>query len=178
MEPNEQKPAAGLEALGGMTKQLDGANPSLEEQARAADEKKKATAAAAAREWAQIPRMVGGLLSMIEPQLQQFYTADACMEWGKAMYATAEKYEWKAPSNLPELALFSSTVGFALPTFLLVRARIQELRKAQDGSMLDKLRLWWSERGKKAKAAKAAPGGGGDKLPQESQQLAAEGSAS
>jgi hypothetical protein len=42
MEPNEQKPAAGLEALGGMTKQLDGANPSLEEQARAADEKKKA----------------------------------------------------------------------------------------------------------------------------------------
>jgi hypothetical protein len=157
MDPNEQKPTAGLDALGGMTKQLDGANPSPEDQKRAEAEKEKAKAENGAREWAQIPRMLGGLVCMIEPQLGQFYTASACLEWGKAAHATASKYEWKAPDNLPELALVSSTIGFALPTFLLVRARIQQLRQAQDGSLLDKLRLWWSERAKSKKAKTDKP---------------------
>lgn len=158
MDPQQTKPTAGLEALGGMTKQLDGANPSPEQQAQAEADKAKAAKESGAREWAQIPRMLGGLVCMIEPQLAQFYTAQACMEWGKAAHATAEKYEWKAPDNLPELALVSSTIGFALPTFLLVRARVQQLRQAQDGSLLDKLRLWWSERGKSKKAKADKPG--------------------
>lgn len=140
----------GLEALGGMTAKLDQENrqdtgaDGPKPQSQADKEKSEA----GAKEWAQIPQMLGSLACMIEPELAKFYTWQACLSWGKSAQRTAEKYGWTGPDNMPELTLAASTIGFAIPTFLFLRVRIRQVNQAQNGSVTDRFRLWWAMRGR------------------------------
>jgi hypothetical protein len=86
-----------------------------------------------AESWAQIPKMLGGLLSIALPELKNVYTDGACLEWGSAMAQVAEKYEWDASETMarwaPELALTMSTIPLLLPTIAAVKARKEEGKK-------------------------------------------------
>lgn len=156
---------AGLEALGGMAAEVDADNLGPEAAAAAAAEAEKATAAeSGAREWAAVPMMLGGLACMIAPELRNVYTEKNCLAWGECANQVAEKYNWNSPANMPELGLLACTASLAVPTFFLLRERVEEMRGGTAKGLLAKIGVWWRAR-KAAKAAAAAPDkgeGGGD----------------
>lgn len=100
-----------------------------------------------ARQWSAIPLMIGGALCMAAPELRQVYTEGNCLNWGRAMVPVSQKYGWGGARKLPELSLAIVTLSLALPSFLAVRAAVEEQRAGWVG----KLRAWWLRR----KAAKA-----------------------
>lgn len=156
-----QDTSQGLEALGGMTQATDAANPSMEQQQA---EAQKATEAAdadkSAAEWGRIMYMVGGFASMIEPELKGLYTEQACFEWGQNAHQVAKKYGWDTPKAVPELALIGSTLGFAVPTFFMIRDRIKAIREGKAPSTwLNKVGLWWRTRKVRREVETAAAGG-------------------
>lgn len=132
-----------LGALGSLTTEVDAEHGPTPEQAEAI--KAEADAEAQAKAWAVIPMTVGKVLSMFAPELQAVYTPEACKEWGECMVPVAEKYGWNGPSNLPELGLVISTATMALPTVLIVRMRLANMREAAE-----------AEARKQAKATAAA----------------------
>lgn len=156
MEPNTSGPASGLEALAGMARETDEANPSQEQQQEQQQQQQQATAdEQGAREWGLIPYSIGGLLTMLEPALKEVYTEERCLTWGKHAHGVAKKYGWDGPSNLPEFALVLSTAGFAVPSFFLIRARLEQMRQGGATGLWAKVGVWWRGR-KAAKAARAA----------------------
>ena len=77
--------------------------------------------------WAQIPAMVGGMLTMAMPELQGVYNEAACMQWGTAMHAVATKHGWEAGETMarfgPEIALAVASFPLVVPVVHVVRAR-------------------------------------------------------
>lgn len=82
--------------------------------------------------WALIPEKIGQLLAMAVPELRQVYTEQACKEWGVGMAAVSEKYGWDAQETLlkwaPELMLVSATLPLAIPTYVLISAKLDAIR--------------------------------------------------
>lgn len=149
-----------LEGLGILADEVDAAAPpsaeQLAEQKRAEQAQAEQAAAAdvmeqEARQWGSIAFMVGGALSMAAPELRQVYTDGNCLNWGRAVVPVSQKYGWAGPGKLPELSLAIATLGLAVPSFLAVRAAVEEQRAGWVG----KLRTWWLRR-KAAKAGQAA----------------------
>lgn len=125
-----------LEAMGGTIAGLDDElTPRTPEQQAAED---KAAEAAdpmnQARAWGALAYSVGGMLSIIAPELKSVYTEDACLAWGTAVVPVAEKYGWSGPSNVPELGLLMATVPLALPSFFIVRAKLRAMRAAKEAA--------------------------------------------
>lgn len=85
-----------------------------------------------AQVWAQIPKMFGGLLAMAMPELKAAYNDQACLQWGGAMAAVADKYGWDAAETFsrfgPEIALCCATIPLALPTIAAIRERSKKER--------------------------------------------------
>ena len=166
---SDQNGAVRLEQLAGMAQETDADNPTAEQQQEQAEQAAKETAAdQAARQWGMIMFTVGGFACMIAPELKPVYSEDRCFQWGQHANAVAEKYGWTGPSAMPELALMASTVGFAVPTYLMVSAKLKEAKEGGPSSWVAKLGLWWRTR----RAAKAAPGAAaaGQGVPGGSQQ--------
>ncbi len=99
---------------------------------------------------------VGGMLQMVAPDLKAVYTEDRCFEWGRCADLVAQKRGWNAPTNSPELALLASTVGFVIPSVMMVRQRVQQA-KALEGTLLGRIVNWWRSRKGKKVAAEAKP---------------------
>lgn len=80
-----------------------------------------------AESWAQIPFMVGGLLSMAMPELKEAYTPAACLTWGESMHLVAQKYEWDAAETMskwaPDIGLLMASLPLVLPTIAAIKAR-------------------------------------------------------
>lgn len=151
---------SGLHALGTMTAEIDEANPDPQQaQAKAEEAKAMSEADAQAQSWGMVMFTVGGMATMIAPELRQIYTQERCFEWGQSAYAVAEKHGLKGPGNMPEITLLASTMSFAIPTFFAVR---EKLKEAQEGkgpvTWLNKLGLWWRTRKARAQAAKMKAG--------------------
>jgi hypothetical protein len=88
---------------------------------------------------------IGGVMTLLEPELKPVYAEDRCLVWGQHMNAVADKHGWNAPSASPEIALIGCSMGFAVPTFLMIRQRVTELKEDQAAqkSMLGKIVVWW-----------------------------------
>lgn len=80
--------------------------------------------------WAVIPRTVGSLVCMLAPELQPLYSDERCREWGDAMVPVAQKYGWGGPNVLPELGLIVATGTLAVPTYMVVKAKLAQLKAA------------------------------------------------
>jgi len=122
-----------LEGLGGSISELDEQLTPRTPEEQAAKDKAEAEADPVnqARAWGALAYSVGGMLSIIAPELKSVYTEDACLAWGTAVVPVAEKYGWSGPSNVPELGLLMATVPLALPSFFIVRQKLRDMRKAK-----------------------------------------------
>lgn len=118
-----------LESLGESIAEVDAAGGPTPEQIEA--EKQQAEDEVEAQAWAQVPMMLGSVMSMIAPELKAVYTKEACDAWGVAMVPVAQKYGWNGPSNLPEIGLLITTASLAVPTVVIVRAKIRQMREAE-----------------------------------------------
>lgn len=147
-------PLERLDALGRMAEEVDAANPSPQQQ-QAQDKQAKEEVAldAAAKSWGMIPYSLGGTLAILAPELREVYTEKACYEWGMAAAAVSKKYGWDSPEGMPELALAAATIGFALPSVVIVSGRLKQLREGKVEGWLGKVGVWW--RARKAKKAAA-----------------------
>lgn len=127
-----------LEALGAVTSEVDANGPPTPEQLEA--EKQQAEEVTEAQAWAQVPMMLGGMLAMIAPELQAIYTEENCHRWGERMVPVAQKYGWNGPSNLPEIGLAISTLGMAVPTVIVIRAKLAQMKAAKEAHEAAKAR--------------------------------------
>lgn len=147
-----------LEQLANMTQEADAANPSAEQQQQQAQEIEQATAAdIAAKQWGMLMYTIGGFACMIAPELKPVYAEDRCFAWGQQANNVAEKYGWNGPSAMPELALIASTAGFFVPTWIVIKQKLEQAKAAKDGSIGEKLAAWWQHRKAKRAASQAAP---------------------
>lgn len=117
-----------LGALGRMVDEVDGESPdALAAQAEHAEQ--EATALSEAKAWAQVPFAVGKLLCMLAPELEPVYSEAACQAWGESVVPVAQKYGWSA-SVFPEIALAITTAGFAIPSYMVIRAKMAAMKEA------------------------------------------------
>lgn len=139
-------PTERLNALGGMTSDFEQDNPTPEQaQAQASQAQAQAAALDGARDWGMMMFALGGLVCMAAPELQPIYSEDRCVTWGKHMHQVSEKYGWGSPSNAPEFGLAAASIGFAVPTYLVLAAKIQEAKAAKK-SIMSGLFYWWKHR--------------------------------
>jgi hypothetical protein len=150
-----------LEALGSMTAEVDQANPTPEQQAEQEAEAVAMTESeAAAKSWGMIMFTVGGMATMIAPELRPLYSQERCFEWGQAANAVAEKHGLKGPGNMPEITLLASTLTFAVPTFFAVREKLADARDGKGpATWVSKVGLWWRTRKARKQAAAMAKAG-------------------
>ena len=154
-----------LEALQGMTDEVDAMNPSPEAAAAAAAQADAANAQdAGAKAWGGVMFIVGGAVCMLAPELNKVYTEAACLAWGKNAQAVSDKRGWGSPtSNLPEISLLASTLMMLVPTVLVLRAKMQEAEKNDPEGVVAKVQLWWrarrAKKGLASAAGRAASGG-------------------
>ena len=154
--------AEGLESLAYATQEADQANPDAAERQAAQSEATDADQAEqSARDWAMIMFMVGGFATMIAPELKPVYAEDRCLTWGRHANQVAVKYGWNSPAGMPELALLASTLTIAVPTVILVRAKLKD---AKAEGMIAKAGAWWRNR-QTRKAGGAAPGAEAEPMP-------------
>lgn len=141
-------PTARLEALGGMTAETESANPDpARAQAEQAEQAKASAADLSAKQWGMLMYTIGGMCQMIAPDLRHVYTEERCFQWGQSANAVAEKYGWNGPSSMPEIALIASTAGFAVPTWLLMKANIKAAQAGNSpASLAAKIGIWWRTR--------------------------------
>jgi hypothetical protein len=122
-----------MDALATTVGQVDAESPEAQ-AARAAEEATQQAAevkaVSMAEAWATVPSMIGKLACIVEPALGQFYTPQACQEWGEAMVPVAEKYGWGGPGAMPEVNLAIVTAGMAVPTFMMLRVKLAQLKAA------------------------------------------------
>lgn len=122
-----------MEALGQLVDEVDANSPEAQQQ-RAQEEAQAAAqqvqAISEAEAWAAVPSMVGKLACMVAPELQAIYTPDSCAEWGRSMVPVAQKYGWNGPGQLPELNLAIATAGLAIPTWMVLRVKLAQLKAA------------------------------------------------
>jgi hypothetical protein len=80
--------------------------------------------------WAQVPMMLGGILSMAMPELKNVYTEPACMQWGGAMSQVAAKHGWDAQETMakwgPEIALAMASLPLIAPTVAAIKKKRAE----------------------------------------------------
>ena len=153
----DQDPTKKLEALGPMTQETEAANPSAESQQAEQQQADKASQAEqGAKDWGMLMFSIGGLACMVAPELKPLYSEERCLNWGTYAHQVGEKYGWNGPSNMPEIALFACTLSFALPTWLIVRQRLADLKTKEDGSLLAKMGAWWRHRKSGKTSAPAA----------------------
>lgn len=149
-----------LEALGSMTAEVDAENPDPQATAAAAAEAEQATASdLAAKQWGMLMFTIGGMAQMLAPELRPVYSEERCFAWGQQANAVAEKHGWNGPSAMPEIALIASTAGFLVPTFLVIRQKVEQAKAAKDGTLLEKVAMWWQSR-KARKAQQQRPAAG------------------
>lgn len=150
-----------LEALGNLTAEVDAANPTMEQQAeQQAEAEAISESEAAAKSWGMIMFTVGGMASMIAPELRPLYSQERCFEWGQAANAVAEKHGIKGPGNMPEITLLASTLTFAVPTFFAVKEKLADAREGKGpATWVSKVGLWWRTRKARAQAKAAAKAG-------------------
>lgn len=82
--------------------------------------------------WADIPRKVGSLLTIVAPELRDVYSEAACKEWGRDMHRLATKRGWSTEGLPPEVAAGISSAGFLLPTLLVLKGKRDAIRKARE----------------------------------------------
>jgi len=86
--------------------------------------------------WAQIPAMLGGMLTMAMPELAGVYHEQACMQWGTAMHAVATKHGWEAGETMarfaPEIALAVASFPLVIPVVQAVKSRKAAAAEAED----------------------------------------------
>jgi hypothetical protein len=138
-----------MEALDGLVTEVDGESPEAQAQQQA-EVQAQLDADAQARGWGVIMWTVGSALAMVAPELRQVYTDDACLNWGRSVVPVAEKYGWSGPANVPELGLLISTAGLAVPSYLVIKAKLAAMREAREAA----------ERARKAAAAEGQGDGG------------------
>lgn len=160
-------PTLRLEALGPMTQETENANPDPAKAQADQDEATRASEAdMSAKQWGMLMYTIGGFCQMIAPELRQVYTEERCFQWGQSANLVAEKYGWNGPSSMPELALIASTAGFAVPTYLLMKANIKQAQAGNSpASLAAKIGIWWrtrKARGKPAPVATKEGSNGGD----------------
>lgn len=119
-------------ALDGLVTEVDADGPPTPEQAE--QQAREAQALDGAQQWATVAQGIGSLFSLIAPELRGVYTPDACQQWGQAMQPVAEKHGWNSPTNLPEFGLFMVSLGLGVPTFLVLRERIKELKRERQAA--------------------------------------------
>lgn len=159
-----------LEALGDLTQQVDAENPDpAQRQAEAQQAAEEAQSDVNAKQWGMLMYTVGGFAQMIAPELKPVYSEERCYQWGQQANAVAEKYGLNGPSVMPEIALIASTAGFAVPTYLLIRAKLETAKEAKEGTLLQKMGLWWRMR-KARRQAEQADGNMVDEVPHGGQQ--------
>lgn len=75
--------------------------------------------------WAMIAHGIGGIFAVALPEVAGAYTQDACMNWGVAMDALAQKYGWEGGVNRfgPEIAVVMASAPLVLPVVGAVKAR-------------------------------------------------------
>ncbi len=122
-----------MNALAGTMEALDDELTPRTPEEQAAEDKAAAQADPAfqAKAWGALVYSIGGMLSVLAPELKGVYTEDACLAWGHSVVPVADKYGWDGPSNVPELGLILATLPLALPTYFIVRNRLAELRAAK-----------------------------------------------
>lgn len=118
-----------LNGLDGLVGEVDAEGPPTPEQVQ--EQQQAQTLENSAREWGLIVYTVGGALAMLAPELRQVYSEDACLRWGESMAPVAEKYGWNNPANVPEFGLALTTLGLAVPTYLIVKTKLEQLREAR-----------------------------------------------
>jgi hypothetical protein len=148
-----------LESLGNLTASVDAENPTPEQQQ--AQDKEQAQQAAidqGAHEWAMLMMTIGGFAAMIEPTISQVYTQEACEKWGVSANEVAQKYGFTGGVvTSPEFSLIVSTAGLAIPTYIIIKAKMNEAANGgEPKSLLARIGLWWRTR--KARAAMQARG--------------------
>lgn len=145
LDPSDPLDAIAIEAMGGEQK-ADAAQAAILDPEPAIDP---------AQVWAQVPKMLGGILTMALPELAGVYTDDKCLAWGHGMAAVADKYGWDAGETMgrfgPEIALTVATLPLALPTFAAIKARRAEKPQKQPEKVID------PEEAEKAAEANANP---------------------
>lgn len=119
-----------MESLGRVVGDVDAESPEAQEQA-AQEQQQQATQEAEAVAWAVIPTTVGKLVCMFAPELAPVYSPESCLEWGQNMAAVAQKHGWSGPGMLPEVGLIISSAGFVVPSYLVIKAKLQALEKAR-----------------------------------------------
>jgi hypothetical protein len=118
-----------MEALEGLVTEVDTqGGPTPEQQA---EQQQQQTIEDGAREWGAIMYMVGGGRAMLAPERKAVYTEDRCLAWGQTVMPVAEKYGWDQPGSIPELGLVISTLGFAVPSVMIIRHKLATIKAAK-----------------------------------------------
>lgn len=149
-----------LESLGGMTQDFEKDNPSPEQaQKRQQAEQITVLSDQGAREWGIMLFSIGGMITMIAPELKPVYSEERCFQWGQHMQNVCQKHGWSSPKSSPEFGLLMASVTFLLPTISVLPSKIKEA-KAKQNSMLGRVVMWWhKKRGTKAEPVKSAEDG-------------------
>lgn len=135
-----------LEALGAVTQEVDAAHPTAEQSAQQQQAEQQASQAEqGARDWGVMLFSIGGLLSMIAPELKPVYGEERCMAWGQHMQLVCDKHGWSSPKNSPEFSLIMASAGFVIPTLMILPDKIRAARKMAN-SPIGKLAAWWARR--------------------------------
>lgn len=121
-----------LTAMESQTRQLDAelsptADGAIDGGAPAGADAAPAVDPAAA--WAAVAQSIGALLSIAAPELRAVYTEEACRGWGERVVPVAAKYGWDSPDGMPEVSLGIATLGLAVPSVMVIRARIAAARE-------------------------------------------------
>lgn len=86
--------------------------------------------------WAEIPEMVGSLLTMAMPELGSVYCKKNCMVWGESMARLAEKRGWDVSGMPPEVSVIMTSSIFVIPTVLVIKGRRAAAKKAEQAKEL------------------------------------------
>ena len=135
-----------LESLGSMTQEFEKDNPTPELAKKMQEEERvEGLSEQGAREWGVMLFSVGGMITMIAPELKPVYSEERCFQWGQHMQNVCQKYGWTGPSHSPEFGLLMASVTFLLPTISVLPAKIKEARQKQN-SVLGRIVLWWQKK--------------------------------
>lgn len=124
---------AELEALAGDARLADAAKPDADKPAAAAAVVVDADQADV-QGWAELPKMLGELVTPALPELEAVYTPERCTKWGRAMLPVAKKYGWTPDMFLawlgPWVGLGMATHQLITPLAIAIAKKIEARHKA------------------------------------------------